>query len=39
METAFLAAGPGPHSVPMVDLRILDALVTHRGLGISGTLE
>ncbi|ETI40475.1 hypothetical protein PPTG_14827 [Phytophthora nicotianae INRA-310] len=32
METAFLAAGPGPRSVPMVDLRILDALVTHRAL-------
>ncbi|KAG1691651.1 hypothetical protein DVH05_026814 [Phytophthora capsici] len=39
MESAFLAAGPGPRSVPLVDLRILDALVASRGLGISGTLE
>ncbi|KAG1708844.1 hypothetical protein DVH05_022465 [Phytophthora capsici] len=39
MESALLAAGPGPRSVPLVDLRILDALVAYRGLGISGTLE
>ncbi|KAG7391632.1 hypothetical protein PHYPSEUDO_004134 [Phytophthora pseudosyringae] len=38
LDSAFLAAGPGPHVVPDVDLCILDALVADPGLGIPGTL-
>lgn len=39
MEIAFLAAGPGPLSIPEVDLRILDAFVADPQLGIASTLE
>ncbi|KAE9350617.1 hypothetical protein PF008_g6347 [Phytophthora fragariae] len=38
MDSVFLTAGPGPHVVPAIDLRILDALVADCRFGISGTL-
>ncbi|POM69145.1 LOW QUALITY PROTEIN: Hypothetical protein PHPALM_14602 [Phytophthora palmivora] len=38
LSTAFLAARPGSMTIPHVDLRILDALITDARLGIAGTL-
>lgn len=39
LDTAFLAAGPGPLRIPVVDATILDAFVSDPHLGIAGTLE